>query len=140
VRISQCTLFIGYREHETIHTVNLESAGTGYLEGYLFLLRQQLARELLPRDLYAAHPEGLHAWLSLPFLWDRRELVAHLQAQGGVAVVPSDAFAVGGAERAPDAVRISLGAATNRSTLRHALQLLATSVASERLASFSEVV
>jgi hypothetical protein len=69
-------------------------------------------------------------------------LLLHLQAQGGLAVVPSDAFAVGGAEQAPNAVRISLSleAASSRSTLQTALQLLATSVASERLAFSSEVV
>jgi DNA-binding transcriptional MocR family regulator len=102
--------------------------------------RQQVAREILPPESYAAHPEGLHLWLSVPSRWDRRELVAHLQGQGGLAVVPSDAFAVGGAERAPNAVRVSLGAAPTRRSLRDALQLLAASLAGERLATFSEVV
>lgn len=102
--------------------------------------RQQIARETLPADSYSAHPEGLHLWLRLPSRWDRRELVAHLQAQGGLAVVPSDAFAVGGAEQAPNAVRVSLGAALTRHSLRDALRFLTANLASERLATFSEVV
>ncbi|MGU3419225.1 aminotransferase-like domain-containing protein [Methylobacterium sp. D54C] len=88
-------------------------------------LRQAVARETL-RDLDVwAHPCGHHLWLRLPDPWRRGEFGAHAR-QLGVSVVPSDAFAVGAA---PEAIRVSLGAAPDAETLRYGLSLLATLLA-----------
>ncbi|ACL61690.1 PLP-dependent aminotransferase family protein [Methylobacterium nodulans] len=85
-------------------------------------LRQAVARETL-RDLdLQAHPCGHHLWLRLPAPWRRGEFGAHAR-QLGLSVIVSDAFAVG---PAPEAIRISLGAAPDCETLRYGLSLLAT--------------
>ncbi|MCR0985524.1 aminotransferase-like domain-containing protein [Roseomonas populi] len=85
--------------------------------------RQRLARELLPRASFSAHPEGLHLWLRLPPRWNRLDFTSHLRRQGGLGVVPSDAFSL--VAPAPDSVRVSLGAAANRDDLRRAMTSLA---------------
>jgi DNA-binding transcriptional MocR family regulator len=87
--------------------------------------RQRLARKLFPAGSYVAHPEGHHLWLTLPPGWSRTEFVGQMRQQG-LAVVASDAFAVGG--DVPNAVRVSLGA-TGRDELPRALGLLAEAVA-----------
>lgn len=102
--------------------------------------RQRIAREILPVGSFDAHSEGLHLWLRLPPRWDRHDFVAYLHRLRGLAVVPSDAFAVGTTEPLPEAVRISLGAAQSREALRGALRSVALALREERLASFSEVV
>jgi DNA-binding transcriptional MocR family regulator len=102
--------------------------------------RQRIALEILPAGSFDAHPEGLHLWLRLPPRWDRRDFVTHLSRQGGLAVVPSDAFSVGEAGTAPDAVRVSLGAASSREGLRRALRSVSAALQREGPAPFSEVV
>jgi DNA-binding transcriptional MocR family regulator len=102
--------------------------------------RQKIAREVLPAGSFDARPEGLHLWLRLPPRWNRLHFVAHLRRQGGLAPVPSDAFAVGGEDAPPDAVRVSLGAAPGREQLRAALRAIAAAFADEAVAPFSEVV
>ena len=101
--------------------------------------RQKIAREVLPVGSFDAHPEGLHLWLRLPPRWDRRDFVARLRRQDGLAVVPSDAFAIGAGALLPDAVRVSLGAASDRVGLTVALQAVAASLQDE-MPAFSEVV
>ncbi|MGU3546950.1 aminotransferase-like domain-containing protein [Methylobacterium sp. A52T] len=88
-------------------------------------LRQAVARETLRNLDVWAHPCGHHLWLRLPDPWRRGEFGAHAR-QLGVSVVPSDAFAVGDA---PEAIRVSLGAAPDAETLRYGLSLLATLLA-----------
>jgi DNA-binding transcriptional MocR family regulator len=102
--------------------------------------RQQIAREILPAGSFDAHPEGLHLWLRLPPRWGRRDFVAYLQREDGLAVMPSDAFAVGIKPEPPDAARISLGAASNREALRRALRSVAGALREEVPRPFSEVV
>jgi DNA-binding transcriptional MocR family regulator len=102
--------------------------------------RQRIAQEILPAELFDAHPEGLHLWLRLPSRWDRRDFVAHLRRQGGLAVVPSDAFTVVADRPTPEAVRLSLGAASSRKALRDALRSVATALHEEAVQPFSEVV
>jgi DNA-binding transcriptional MocR family regulator len=97
--------------------------------------RQRIAQRLLHGPLFQAHPEGHHLWLTLPEHWRRADLDAHAR-QMGLALVPSDAFAVGAA---PDAVRVSLGAAQDRSVLERGLSLLAT-VLSRGPGSLSAIV
>jgi DNA-binding transcriptional MocR family regulator len=88
--------------------------------------RQQLAAKLLKGQSFAAHPKGHHLWLSLPRYWNRVDFVAHVLREG-LAVVASEAFAVDQAA-APHAVRVSLGAARNRTELGTALHLLAAAL------------
>ena len=102
--------------------------------------RQKIARDILPTNSFSAHPEGLHLWLRLPSRWDRRDFVSRLQRQDGLAVVPSDAFAVDSAETPPDAVRVSLGAAASRDGLRSALPAVVAALQEEPPTSFAGVV
>jgi DNA-binding transcriptional MocR family regulator len=51
--------------------------------------------------------EAHHLWPTLPERWRQAELNLHAR-QSGIALVPSEAFAVG---PAPGAFRVSLGAA-----------------------------
>jgi DNA-binding transcriptional MocR family regulator len=100
--------------------------------------RQGIAREILPVGSFDAHSEGLHLWLRLPPRWERRDFVAHLRRQG-LALVPSDVFAVG--EDTPqNAVRVSLGAASSQEQLRAALRAVAAVFSEEIFVPFSEVV
>ncbi|MBD8901158.1 PLP-dependent aminotransferase family protein [Methylobacterium bullatum] len=87
--------------------------------------RQVVAREALVGLEVHAHPCGHHLWLPLPAPWRRGEFGAHAR-QLGVSVIQSDAFAVG---PAPDAIRVSLGAAPDSEALRYGLGLLATLLA-----------
>ena len=84
--------------------------------------RQAIARRILQGLEFQAHPEGHHLWLTLPERWRRADLNVYAR-QSGLALVPSEAFAVG---PAPDAIRVSLGAAQNRAALERGLGLLAT--------------
>jgi DNA-binding transcriptional MocR family regulator len=101
------------------------------------VVRQTMARDLLPAGSFDAHPEGLHVWLRLPARWGRHDFVAQAR-QRGLAVVPSDAFAVG--DDAPDAVRVALGAAPNHAALRAALRALAALLAQPGPTALSDIV
>lgn len=84
--------------------------------------RQALARRALQGLEFQAHPEGHHLWLTLPERWRRVDLNLYAR-QSGLALVPSEAFAVG---PAAEAIRVSLGAAQNQAMLERGLNLLAT--------------
>jgi DNA-binding transcriptional MocR family regulator len=88
-------------------------------------LRQAIARETLHGLDVRANPCGHHLWLRLPEPWRRGEFGAHARHLG-LSVILSDAFAVGSA---PEAIRVSLGAAPDAETLRYGLSLLATLLA-----------
>lgn len=82
--------------------------------------RQKLAARILP-GRPQAHPHGLHLWLDLPPWSDHDRLIRTAQEQGlGVAI--SSAFSA--SDTAPDAIRLSLGGATDQATLKMALQTL----------------
>lgn len=100
--------------------------------------RQRAAREALPAGSFDAHPEGLHLWLRLPPRRGRLEFVSRVRQQG-LALVPSDAFAVEGAAP-PDAVRVSLGAAPGLDRLRPALRRMAAALQEDAPAPFLDVV
>jgi DNA-binding transcriptional MocR family regulator len=89
--------------------------------------RQKLAAGVLARHAFSCHPNGHHIWIPLPRNWSRTELASHLQWQG-LAVVTADAFSV--EESQPQAIRVSLGAASSRSELVRALEILATALRS----------
>jgi DNA-binding transcriptional MocR family regulator len=84
--------------------------------------RQAMARHILLGLEFQGHPEGHHIWLRLPERWRGTDLNLYAR-KSGLALVPSEAFAVG---PAPDAIRVSLGAAQNRVALERGLSLLAT--------------
>ncbi len=84
--------------------------------------RQAIAQRALRGLEFHAHPEGHHLWLILPERWRQADLNLYAR-QSGLALVPSEAFAVGSA---PDAIRVSLGAAQNQAMLERGLNWLAT--------------
>jgi DNA-binding transcriptional MocR family regulator len=89
--------------------------------------RQQLATRLLRNVPFAARPSSHHLWLPLPRHLSGPELLSYLMRRG-IAVVGEDAFAVGDA--APRGIRVSLGAARNRSELSQALHVLSAAMKS----------
>jgi DNA-binding transcriptional MocR family regulator len=89
--------------------------------------RQALAASILPRELVAANPEGLHLWLRLPEAWPGAEFVTYLRTQG-LALVPADAFATSANHPAPNAVRVALGVAADHGRLESALRALASAL------------
>lgn len=88
--------------------------------------RQQIAAEVLPPGSYRADPEGFHLWVELPPAWSRSTFAAHLGGTG-IGLVPSDAFAT--FEGPPEAVRVCLGGAADRATVRRALEYMAHGLA-----------
>ncbi|SEE91942.1 transcriptional regulator, GntR family [Rhizobiales bacterium GAS191] len=90
--------------------------------------RQKLAGKILQGLSFSARPSGHHLWLSLPTWWSRSDFVAQMLRRG-LAVVGSEAFALE-QRTAPQAVRVSLGAARNRAELAQALHLIARTVRS----------
>lgn len=107
--------------------------------------RQRLAAERLPSGLFAAQPEGFHLWLTLPPGWTRGDFAGQLRA-GGIAAVTADHFATGGAVSQaplpqvplPEAVRICLGAASDRAETRWVLSVLAGTL--DRIPAASGVI
>jgi len=85
--------------------------------------RQQLAAQALGRLPFSRHPSGHHIWVSLPRAWSPTEFTSHVQRRG-LAVVAAETFSVAEAA-APRAIRVSLGAASSRSELVSALEILA---------------
>ena len=89
--------------------------------------RQKLAAEVLARHAFSRHPNGHHIWIPLPRSWSRTEFASHVQRQG-LAIVTAETFSV--EESQPHAIRVSLGAASSRSELVRALEILATALRS----------
>jgi DNA-binding transcriptional MocR family regulator len=89
-------------------------------------MRQRIARQVLTDVEFAAHPEGHHIWLTLPSNRHRAEFVGYTRPRG-LAAVASEAFAI--ATTPPNAVRISLGAASDTDQLRQLLELVAATLA-----------
>jgi DNA-binding transcriptional MocR family regulator len=89
--------------------------------------RQKLAADVLARQAFSRHPNGHHIWLPLPRSWSRTEFASHVQRQG-LAIVTSETFSVEDSQ--PHAIRVSLGAASSRSELVGALEILAAALKS----------
>jgi DNA-binding transcriptional MocR family regulator len=85
--------------------------------------RQSLARAVLGDLHYESHPESFHLWLYLPRTWRFEEFVLAARRKG-VGVTPPTAFRAGSGA-VPRAVRVCLGAAPDRDSLRHGLEILA---------------
>jgi DNA-binding transcriptional MocR family regulator len=81
--------------------------------------RQAIAARLLPAA--KSDPECFHAWLKLPKDWTAGALASRARLHG-VGLVTADVFATA---KAPEAVRIGLGAPRTRNELTHGLEILA---------------
>lgn len=92
------------------------------------LARMALAADVLGTAITAGPAATYHAWLRLPPKWNERDAAAALRRHG-VVVSPAQHFAMG-EFLAPPALRLSLGAASNRATLGRALQTVAGVIAS----------
>lgn len=92
--------------------------------------RQQLVARLLKGISYTSRPASHHLWLPLPGHLSGPDLLSYLMRRG-VAVVGEDAFAVG--DSAPRGIRVSLGAARNRSELAQALHILSGAMKSSEI-------
>ncbi|TWF46480.1 PLP-dependent aminotransferase family protein [Neorhizobium alkalisoli] len=88
--------------------------------------RQMLASSLLSTFDRSANMSGHHLWLRLPS-GQRADDLVEAALRRGVLIVPSSAFAVG--KFTTEAVRISLGVASDRSELEDGLNQLASLVA-----------
>lgn len=98
--------------------------------------RQEIAARALQGVSFAADPFGHHLWLTLPPSLRAAELAVQA-GRSGLAIVASDAFAVG--KKHPEAVRISLGVAPDHRSLAKALELLAALVSNPSLAASAVV-
>jgi DNA-binding transcriptional MocR family regulator len=87
--------------------------------------RQKLAAGVLARHDYFRHPNGHHIWIPLSRNWSGAEFALHVHRQG-LAIVPAASFRVAGGT--PQAVRVSLGAASGRPELVRALGVLAAAL------------
>jgi DNA-binding transcriptional MocR family regulator len=83
--------------------------------------REALAARYLAAANYRAHQCGHHLWLAMPDGWTSTRFAA-AAGRSGVAVVPGTAFAIG--HDGAGAVRISLGAAPDRTALASGLRRL----------------
>ncbi|EEF79223.1 aminotransferase-like domain-containing protein [Methylophaga thiooxydans] len=83
--------------------------------------RQQLAATILKDWTYQADPDGHHLWLALPNNWLAADFASHAEKMG-VTIVPSSSFAI--TNKPIDAVRVSLGLATDLDSLTEALTIL----------------
>lgn len=83
--------------------------------------RQTIASAILKDWSYAAETAGHHLWLTLPVQWNASEFAA-LARRSGLGIVPASAFSVGSSPS--EAVRVSLGAAPDRTRLEQGLVLL----------------
>ncbi|MDE8344082.1 MAG: PLP-dependent aminotransferase family protein [Acidocella sp.] len=101
--------------------------------------RQALCAAILPHELVAAHPEGLHVWLGLPSAWSRENFVSFVRAQG-LALVPADAFVAEQGNPIPNAVRMALGVAGDHGRLEAALRALAKTLKTQPSVGFANIV
>ncbi|HYG85365.1 MAG TPA: PLP-dependent aminotransferase family protein [Azospirillum sp.] len=86
------------------------------------MARRALADSLLPAASVVTKREAFHLWLHLPNAWTRGEFATHLRTRG-IAAVVSDTFAV--TPDIPNALRICLGAPTDRDETRRVLEIVA---------------
>jgi DNA-binding transcriptional MocR family regulator len=92
--------------------------------------RQRLAADVLVQHAYSRHPNGHHIWVPLPRncpQLGQEEFASHVQRQG-LAIVTAESFSV--VESQPNAIRVSLGAASSRAELFRALEILAAALKS----------
>ena len=84
--------------------------------------RQELARQLLPKELLKSDPACMFVWLRVPEPWRSDDFAANALARG-VNTMPASAFAVD-RSTIEHGVRVNLACATSRDELARALQVL----------------
>lgn len=100
-------------------------------------VRQQLAQELLPKDLLKCDPACMFVWLRVPAPWRSDDFAANAQARG-VSTMPASAFAVDRATT-EHGVRINLACAASREQLVRALKILAQALRDRPRALFGTI-
>lgn len=106
-------------------------------DGTALRLFEEVRAEARERQRIAAQTlgmsagDGIHLWYALPRYWAPGELAAAASTEG-LAVAPSTAFQLAGQSDA--AIRISLGATTNRGQLQAALRKLSALLADDQSA------
>ena len=89
--------------------------------------RQKLAAGVLGQYTYSAHPNGHHIWMPLPGNWTAGDFASRVRRQG-LAIITASSFSI---DNAPHhSARLSLGAASSRSELVRALEVVATTLKS----------
>ncbi|MBS0233120.1 MAG: PLP-dependent aminotransferase family protein [Proteobacteria bacterium] len=86
------------------------------------MARQRLAKTIFGDADISADRCGHHIWLRMPPYWRAADFVDHA-GRSGISVVPGSAFAIG--PESPEALRLSLGVAPDRTALVDALKELA---------------
>lgn len=99
--------------------------------------RQALATEYLGRFRPSQHASAFHLWLPLPDPWRAGTFTAALRDRG-VTVAASEAFVVGDAP-VPRAVRLCVTAPPARDELRHALAIIAATLAESPAAGMGTI-
>lgn len=99
--------------------------------------RQELALEILPRDLVNSDPACMFVWLRVPAPWRSDDFAANALARG-VNTMPASAFAVD-RSTLEHGVRINLACATSREQLARALKVLARTLQDRPRALFGTI-
>ncbi|HKT91927.1 MAG TPA: PLP-dependent aminotransferase family protein [Paraburkholderia sp.] len=99
--------------------------------------RQELALEILPRELLNSDPACMFVWLRVPAPWRSDDFAANALARG-VNTMPASAFAVD-RSTLEHGVRINLACATSREQLARALKILARTLQDRPRALFGTI-
>ncbi|MCP3706244.1 PLP-dependent aminotransferase family protein [Paraburkholderia sp. CNPSo 3274] len=99
--------------------------------------RQELALEILPRDLLNSDPACMFVWLRVPAPWRSDDFAANALARG-VNTMPASAFAVD-RSTLEHGVRVNLACATSREQLARALKVLARTLQDRPRALFGTI-
>ncbi|WP_343672624.1 PLP-dependent aminotransferase family protein [Paraburkholderia heleia] len=99
--------------------------------------RQELALEILPRELLNSDPACMFVWLRVPAPWRSDDFAANALARG-VNTMPASAFAVD-RSTLEHGVRINLACATSRDQLVRALKVLARTLQDRPRALFGTI-
>lgn len=83
-------------------------------------VRLQLAQQAFDGLGFTAPAQGSHIWLSLPSPWQALDF-AHQAERQNIRLLPASSFSPPPGRQSSEAVRISLGAAVNRSVLTQSL-------------------
>ncbi|MBB1629533.1 PLP-dependent aminotransferase family protein [Cupriavidus sp. UME77] len=100
-------------------------------------VRQQLARELLPKELLKSDPACMFVWLRVPAPWRSDDFAANALARG-VSTMPASAFAVD-RSTSEHGVRINLACAVSRDQLVSALRIVAQTLGDRPRALFGTI-
>lgn len=100
--------------------------------------RQRLLQDILGNFELQSQPYSFHAWLKLPEPWRAETFVQQLLA-GGVRVLPSEIFAVGGVP-VPQAIRLCISTPNNREQLASALKTIKKTLKAEPVHPISPLV